>query len=278
MKSVKPSTPFLLLGIAVFGLVAVTIGEPNTDESSAKPRVDGGSDKGVRCIPVWKDWQRDIATFDARLRKLVETASIPKEEEFRRRLESESGWVEVITDGYGGVVDFNAAKGTIQYEASELIGSGGPCIDWEFELASDAKASYDKSMQFTPDLATIANGGEEKSGQVGFSISIAEMDDVAFKAGERIRLRAAIDDFSRFKKRYSKATGLVVIYYLEESPNPLFNLRLDKADVTRLESNAGEQGGPGRPATRSESDPEGGDKPQAGSEGRPPAGGAGPQR
>ncbi|QTN32653.1 hypothetical protein HZ994_10020 [Akkermansiaceae bacterium] len=246
MKTVKPSSPFPLLGIAVFGLVAVTSAEPNTGESSGKPPVDGGSDKSVRYIPVWKDWQRDIARFDAILRKLVETADIPKEEEFKKRLEGESGWVEVITDGYGGVVDFNAAKGTIQYEASELIGSGGPYIDWEFELASDAKASYDKSMEFIPKFATVANGGEEKSGRLGFSITIAEIDDVAFKAGERIRLRAAIDDFSRFKKRYSKAMGLVAIYYLEESPNPVFNLRLDKADVTRLEPNKGEQGGAGK--------------------------------
>lgn len=268
MKTVKPATLFPLLGIVVFGLVVITSAEPTTDESSAKPQVDGGINKSVKYIPVWKDWQRDIDKFDAKLRKLVETADIPKEEEFKKRLESESGWVEVITDGYGGVVDFNAARGTIQYEASELIGSGGAYIDWEFELTRDAKASYDKSIKFIPKLATIANGGEEKSGQVGFSIRVANIDDVAFKAGERIRLRAAIDDFSRFKKRYSKAMGLVAIYYLEGAPNPVFDLRLENADVTRLEPNKGEQGGAGQPATRSESDSEGSDKPKPESEAR----------
>ena len=86
-----------------------------------------------------------------------------------------------------------------------------------------------------------------------FPSSITETDVGPLKAGDRIRLRASIDDFSRFKKRYSKATGLVAIYYLEDTTNPVFDVRLDEAEVTLLESNTGEQGGGGQPAPRTES-------------------------
>ncbi|MGB2454712.1 MAG: hypothetical protein ACPIG7_08980, partial [Akkermansiaceae bacterium] len=51
-----------------------------------------------------------------------------------------------------------------------------------------------------------------------------------------------IDDFSRFKKGYSKATGLVAIYYLEGNPNPVFDVRLDEAKITRLKSDADKEG------------------------------------
>lgn len=255
MKIIKPYYRVALVAIAVFALVGGSgVGdEPEPNESATKPPNDGDQEETIRYNPRWAKWQKDIVHFDAMLRRLVETADIPEEEEFKKRLESDSGWVEVITDGYGGVVDFNAAKGTIQYKANNLMGSGGPHIDWEFELVGDTEINYDKSTGFVPKIAQIANDGKGKSERFRFFISIAETDDGPFKAGDRIRLRASIDDFSRFKKGYHKATGLVAIYYLEDAPNPVFDVRLDEAEVTLLEPNTGEQAGAGQPAARAES-------------------------
>jgi hypothetical protein len=64
--------------------------------------------------PVWKKWQRDISQFDAELRKVIGKAKVPEEEALKKRFEEKSSGLEVITDGYGGVVDFDAADGTIQ--------------------------------------------------------------------------------------------------------------------------------------------------------------------
>jgi len=144
MKMLSPILPIALVGIAVFALVGVTgVGaEPEAD----KPRADAESDR-AQVDPLGeydraenKDhpghiakahkWAKDIARFDAGLRNLAEKADLPEEEDLKKRLESRTGEVEVITDGYGGVVDFNAAKGTVQYEASKRF--AGKSIDWEF--------------------------------------------------------------------------------------------------------------------------------------------------
>ena len=69
-------------------------------------------------------------------------------------------------------------------------------------------------MTLVPKVAVINNDNKEKREQFRFVINIAETDAGPFKAGDWIRLQASIDDFSRFKKGYSKATGLVAIYYL----------------------------------------------------------------
>ena len=260
--------PSVAVAFSALLVTTNTVAGPDAGEASAQPPIDDRRDKSVRYNAVWKKWQKEIAHFDAKLRKLVEEANIPGEEEFKRRLESESGWVEVITDGYGGVVDFNAAKGTIQHEANMLIGRGGPYIDWEFELAGDTRINYDQSTRFVPKVARITREGEEEGEQFRFFISLARAGDGTFKAGDRIRLRASIDDFSRFKKRYGKATGLVALYYLEGSPNPVFDLRLDEAKITLIEPNNGEQDGADQPATAPASKLEGDSKPQPKSEAR----------
>ena len=204
-------------------------------ESTAKTLSDGDQKETTKYTAIWHKWQRDIVHFNAMLQKLAETTDIPEEGDFKKRIKSKSGWVEVITDGGGGVVDFNAAQGTIQYAANNMIGAGGPYIDWEFELAGDAKTSWNNKITFVPKIALIASEGKGKDEpHPRFVISIAETDVGPFKVGDRIRLRASIDDFSRFKKGYSKATGLIAIYYLEDLPNPVFDVRLDKAKVTLL--------------------------------------------
>jgi hypothetical protein len=211
-------------------------------ESTAKTLSDGAQKETTKYTAIWYKWQRDIVHFNAMLQKLAETADTPEEGDFKKRIKSKSGWVELITDGGGGVVDFNAAQGTIQYEANKMIGSGGPHIDWKFELSGDTETSWNNQITFVPKIALIASEVKGKDEpQPRFVISIAETDVGPFKAGDRIRLRASIDDFSRFKKKYSKATGLVAIYYLEHLPNPVFDIRLDEAKVTLLEPSTGEQ-------------------------------------
>ena len=69
--------------------------------------------------PAWKKWQRDISQFDAELRQVVREAKVPEEEAFKKRFEKKSSGLEVVTDGYGGVIDFDAAEGTVQHVANE---------------------------------------------------------------------------------------------------------------------------------------------------------------
>jgi len=271
MKIAKPYCWLALVAIAVVTLAGIRgVGaEPGPDESATKPPSVGAQEETTRYVPIWAKWQRDVVQFNAMLQKLVETADIPEEEEFKKRLESESGWVEVITDGYGGVVDFNAAKGTIQYEANNLMGPGGPHIDWEFELTGDTKIYWNKSTNLTPKITRTLKDGKEDSQQPIFGISIAKASAGPFRAGDRVRLKASIDDFSRFKKDYGRATGLVAIYYLEDSPNPVFTLRLDEAEITLLKPSTSEQDGADQPTTAPKSKPEGNENPTPESKERP---------
>ncbi len=142
----------LLVGCGTTQQAVLVPVEPVT-ESTAKTLSDGDRKKTTKYTAIWHKWQRDIVHFNAMLQKLAETADIPEEGDFKKRIKSKSGWVEVITDGYGGVVDFNAAQGTIQYEANKMIGTGGVSIDWEFELAGDTKAVWNDSIRFVPKIA-----------------------------------------------------------------------------------------------------------------------------
>ncbi len=176
-------------------------------------------------------WQTDINRFERELRRVVAEAQVPERNALERRLQNESGGVEVITDGYGGVVDFNAAKGTVQYVANEMV-KGKP-VEWEFELAKEAKQSYDKSITLIPKLSANANSkNDETVVPLLIGISVKELKSGPFKAGDRVKLTAAIDDFSRFRKKYHLATGLAAIYYLDDAPTTIFELRLENADIT----------------------------------------------
>ncbi|MCH1419127.1 MAG: hypothetical protein L7W40_02395 [Akkermansiaceae bacterium] len=244
MHTKKAIHQFALATITLLGAgyLDVTGAEPEPSKPLTKTPLEENKNKTTKYVAVWNKWQKNIVHFNGMLETLAKTANLPQEDDLKRRIESKSDWLEVITDGYGGVVDFNAAPGTIQYEANKLIGSGGPYIDWEFELPKGAKASWNDSMTLVPKVAVINNDNKEKREQFRFVINIAETDAGPFKAGDRIRLQASIDDFSRFKKGYSKATGLVAIYYLEGNPNPVFDVRLDEAKITRLKSDADKEG------------------------------------
>ena len=209
---------------------------------------------------VWKKWQRDISQFDAELRQVIREAKVPEEEALKKRFEGKSSGLEVVTDGYGGVVDFDAAEGTVQHVANERFGSMN--IEWEFELANDTEIYWNKSTKLIPKIARTAQDGKQDSEQPLFAIRIAKSDAGPFHSGDRVRLKASIDDFSRFRKDYSRALGLVAIYYLEEGPNPVFDLRLDEAEVT-LVKGAKQNAGKSEPAQ-----PEGTPEKGAGENGR----------
>ena len=87
---------------------------------------------------------------------MVREAKLPKEEALKKRFEEKSSGLEVVTDGYGGVVDFDAAEGTVQYVANERF--GGMNIEWEFELAKDTKVNWDKSTKLIPKIAGVCQG------------------------------------------------------------------------------------------------------------------------
>lgn len=183
---------------------------------------------------VWKTWQRDISQFDAELRQVVRQTKMPEEASLRNRLDEKSGGLEVVTDGYGGVVDFDAAKGTVQYVANERF--GGMNIEWEFELAKDTKVNWEKSTKLIPKIVGAAKGEGQESKYPMFAIAIEKPNAAGpFQAGDRVRLKASIDDFSRFRTDFSRVMGLVAIHYLEEGPNPVFLLKLDEAEITLVE-------------------------------------------
>lgn len=125
----KPHFSVALIGLAVFTLVGITgvSAESKDDKAQADPEPDKAQvdpldeydlapnkDHPGHTARVYK-WTRDIDRFAAGLQELAATAKVPDEEDLLKRLENGTGEVEVITDGYGGVVDFKVAKGTVQY-------------------------------------------------------------------------------------------------------------------------------------------------------------------
>jgi hypothetical protein len=221
------------LPLTVSGILLVTGTSLSLAQGELSPRA------------VWKPWQRDISQFEAELRKLVSEARIPEEASLKKRLDENSGGLEVVTDGYGGVVDFDAAEGTVQDVANERF--GGMNIEWEFELAKDTEIYWNKSTKLIPKIARAAKGGKQDSKQPLFAIRIAKTDAGPFHSGDRVRLKASIDDLSRFRKDYTRATGLVAIYYLEDAPNPVFSLRLDEAEIALI-NGADQEAGKREPA------------------------------
>jgi len=186
----------------------------------------------IRPVPLpLKPWQKDVHRFESELRKLVARARIPEQKALKKRIEEKSGELEVITDGYGGVVDFNAADGSVQYVANEMV-QGRP-IEWEFELARDAKPIYNGSIHLNPKFSMKPKGeNNEKNTPLLATIRINESSAGPFKAGDRVRLKAYVDDFSRFRKGFSRATGLIAVYYLEDAPPAMFWLHFDRAELS----------------------------------------------
>lgn len=182
----------------------------------------------VRPLPP-AAWTKDIQRFDDELGALVSKAKVPS----AKTLE-DSDETEGITDGYGGYVDFDAKKGTLQYLANEKVKEQR--VEWEFELQRDAKkSSYDDEIALVPKIGKkqLIEGKEIMLGYLNV-IVLSDAKSGPFKAGDRIRLKADIDDFSRFRKDFGLATGLVTIYHLEGAPHPIFWLKLAKAEITRL--------------------------------------------
>ncbi len=140
-------------------------------------------------------------------------------------------------------------------------------IDWEFELMKDTEIYWNRSTKLIPKIARTAKDGKPEREHPVFAIRIAKASTGPFQAGDRVRLKSTIDDFARFRKGYTRATGLVAIYFLEDSPNPAFMLRLDEAEITLLEPHTGEQDGADQPATAPGSKSEGDSETQPESEG-----------
>lgn len=139
----------------------------------------------------------------------------------------------------------------------------GRSIDWEFELVEDTAIFPDKSTGLLPKTAPAANARKKKFEPWDFGISLAKTSAGPFKAGDRVRLQASIDDFSRFKKNYTRAMGPVAIHYLKDSPNFL-HLKLDEAKLTLIKE-ANPDARQTEPA-KAEETPEGGAAENAGDE------------
>jgi hypothetical protein len=173
-------------------------------------------------------WAKDIQRFDDELGELVSKAKVPSAKTL-----DDSDETEAITDGYGGFVDFDASKGTLQYLANEKV--KGRRVEWEFELQRDAEKTYDNQIALVPKIGKKqVIEGEEMVLPYLNVIVLGDAKVGPFKAGDRIRLKADIDDFSRFRKNFGLATGLVAIYHLDGAPHPIFWLKLAKAEIIRL--------------------------------------------
>ena len=174
-----------------------------------------------------KKWQTDIVQFEKELRRIVATAKMPEEADFIARLKRKEGDIEVITDGGGGVVDFAAAKGTVQHVATKTFRNAE--IDWELTLGTDTEIAWNQSTDLVAKEAMDAR--PEGEDYPIFVIDIRKTNAGPFVAGDRIRLQSKIDDFSRFTKGFSNSRGLVAVYFLEDAPKPIFFLRLEGAKM-----------------------------------------------
>lgn len=199
------------------------------DAPGSNPNEKPAPTPEVQLIPLPPPaWAKDIQHFDLKLEELASKAKVPSV-----KMLEESDETEAITDGYGGYVDFDARKGTLQYNANGMVKDR--FVEWEFELLRDAERSYDDTIAFCPkiDKKFKPKTKEQEGGYLNVII-LEDSELEPFKAGDRIRLKASIDDFSRFRKDFGRATGLVAIYHLDGAPHPIFWLKLAKAEIVRL--------------------------------------------
>lgn len=169
-------------------------------------------------------WTRDIQIFEKKLRGLAKEAEVPTVKEL-----DEAEETEAITDGYGGYVDFDARKGTLQHVANELVKR--TIVEWEFQLLEDPMKTGDE-VGLIPSFEAKEDGEDRLARQLHL-ILVKDPAAAAFKAGDRIKLKATIDDFSRFRKDFDLATGLIAIYHLEGAKT-MFWLKLADDKVARV--------------------------------------------
>lgn len=215
------TSPFILKTISIVGPFFLVLMNLSFAQSEAEPKIE--------LVPAPSPaWTKDIQRFDDELGALVSQAKVPSAKTL-----NDSDETEAITDGYGGFVDFDASKGTLQYLTNEKVKNRA--VEWEFELQSDAERTHDDQIVFAPKVGKkqVIDGEEMMLGYLN-AIFLSDAKVGPFKAGDRIRLKANIDDFSRFRKNFELATGLVTIYHLDGAPHPIFVLKLAKAEVTRL--------------------------------------------
>ncbi len=215
------TTPLVMKTARIAGSFFLALMNLSFAQSEAEPE--------IKLVPMPSPaWTKDIQRFDDELGALVSKAKVPSAKTL-----DDSDETEAITDGYGGYVDFDAGKGTLQYLANEKVKNR--TVEWEFELQSDAEKTYDDHIVFAPKIGKkqVIDGKELMLGYLN-AIVLSDAKVGPFKAGDRIRLKATIDDFSRFRKNFELATGLATIYHLEGAPYPIFWLKLAKAEVIHL--------------------------------------------
>lgn len=177
-------------------------------------------------------WTGDLATFQSDLRRVAEASKIPDQKGLLKRLEGERPDVELLTAGCDGLVDFNAAAGTVQQVVSQ--GYKGSWVDWEFEVADDTAIAWSGATTIIPKVPATEDDKEKGDAAPRLAFHILRPSDGPFRAGDRVRLKALTDDFSRFRKDYRRALGVVAVYHMEAAPNPVFIVKFDKAELTLM--------------------------------------------
>jgi len=176
-------------------------------------------------------WQTDVEKFEAALQKIKRETKVPDVAIFEKRVKDRAEDIDILTDGAGGVIDFSARKGSPQHEANQQL-KDKP-IEWEFELMTEAKPYSDGSITLMPKLSARPADKLEEDRFPFFTISVEKPSETPWEKGQRIKLTATIDDFSRFQKDLSDSFGIVAIYYFEDDPGPFFMLKLNEAKITK---------------------------------------------
>lgn len=208
---------------------AATMLKPEQDESvSKKPKPVAVES------PANVDWRLNIDAFDRYLGKLLSESRVPDREALMNRITAVPGGggldteVMPITDGAGGFVDLQPAKGTVQFRVNEAL--KGKKVKWEFELASDASPNDLGLMTLQPKLADSSRQDEQSAVFLN-TIIVKTATAQPRNAGETVLVEGTIGD-SASNKGISIFTGPVAIYHLDSAPHTVFWVGLTEAKIT----------------------------------------------
>ena len=198
-----------------------------------------GDDERSNDSKAEQAWQTDLSALDAYLKQLTEEARTPTEQEFKARFKNTPRDLTVITDGGGGVVDFNPGVDTVQFRVNEAL--KGRSVRWEFELGTDV-APYGQPGILSKHFANTFEKAEAANqwDKVPFLSAIlitrhqANLPTAKLSKGQRIIIQGKIGDAAKNRDDRDTFHGATAIYYLEQLHHPIFWIALDRVTITRV--------------------------------------------
>ncbi len=187
----------------------------------------------TKAKPSSEGWRLDIVAFDTHLSELVSNARVPDKPSLEKRVTVVPGNGETdsevvpVTDGAGGFVDMAPAEDTVQFQVNKAL--KGQKVKWEFELAQDAKMAFNGVTHLIPKSASNEN---EKAFLT--AIIVKTKDELAFKAGDLVKLEGTIGDASQNKGLGGLLvpSGPVAVYHLDSTLHTTFWLGLENVKIS----------------------------------------------